>query len=658
MPTISIKLSLAFDSVIPAFSFYSRLFRHFRGLPVIGPEICQQNRSNSIGLHIQEYKSSLSAIDNWGDLILVFPNKWKKRIKEASQLQRLIQDGPSKPLPGRNMSDSIQQSGNLNTRRHNAAGGGSAAVSPALFVLFAVELFLMGSVICYYLVNRLSFPDSSTILTNIGWGLIAFVAMVWGTFYLLMSRRATLRWRIVHSRYLVAVVVGSGVVLLGILVLNIASVLVAHPVVMDIRPQFAASAGDEDTETTSAIVGDAGNGKKWFGMSCITCHGPTGDGVSNAAPSLRASEFLKTADDLAIAALIRNGRMAADPANKTGKVMPAKGGNPFLDETKIADLVALLNDLDGQFGGQASVGSASVSTNLEEGLPAGSNDEPPAIVHKWKLEELSSLEINPDEETVSIGMQAFVKAACNKCHVAAVAGQELGPTLDQIARKYPREKLLQHFVEPSAEIDEKFQSHTFLLLDGQLITGAVVSESDEKIELMTDLLKPDELNTILIEDIDDRTKSKLSPMPTGLLDVLTEEEIAGLVAYVDAVGAQMAASNAPQLNRWVVPEVSIETVPSNLATSIPATARSFSRTVAAQDSGQYSSVFRWLFVTATSVLALHFLWVIGLGTAVVMHQELQLSSGAQARVGKQLVLFWTIGAIWLILWFFIFFLIG
>ncbi len=556
------------------------------------------------------------------------------------------------------MSESTRQLGNLATRRSENVARGGSSLSPMLFVLFAFELFLMGVVIWHYLVNRHSFQVSSASTIDFVWGLIAVAAAGWGSWYLLLAHRATLQWNIPHSRQLLMIVVASGTILLGILLLSIATMFVNKPVFMDIRSQFVSLGDDSKVENVAAPVGDAANGKKWFGMSCITCHGSTGDGVANAAPSLRASEFLKTADDAAIASLIRNGRTANDPANKTGKVMPAKGGNPFLDESKIADLVALLNDLDGQFGASGtSAGALTVSTDFSS-LSADLTAEPPTIVREWKLEDLAALNVATSEESVAIGMRAFVTANCHKCHMTAVEGQELGPTLDEIAQKYPREKLLQHMVEPSEEINEKFQSHTFLLMDGRTITGIIVSESDEQIELITELLKPDQLETILTDDIEDRVKSKVSAMPTGLLNVLTEEEIAGLIAYVDAVGTQMAASNAPQLNRWVVPVALRETVPSNWATSIPATACSFSQTVLKQDSGKYSSVFCWLFVMATSVLVLHFLWVVGLGTAVVMHQELQLTTGTQVQASKQLVLFWSVGAAWLALWFVLFFLIG
>ncbi|MEZ6093405.1 MAG: c-type cytochrome [Pirellulaceae bacterium] len=552
------------------------------------------------------------------------------------------------------MSSSVQQTGISNTRRSSNAGYGRGSISGSLFLLFAIELFLIGMVTWSFLVNRSSFPDSFGNSTDLIWGLMSLATAAWGTWYLVLSRQAAKQWNVSQSRNLLAIMVASGALLLGMLLLNIASVFVGEPIYMDIRDQFTPVASAAESETATFAPGSAESGKKWFGMSCVTCHGPTGDGVANAAPSLRASDFLKTSDATAIASLIRNGRAANDPANKTGKVMPAKGGNPFLDESKIADLVAFLQNLESQVDGSSTTSSASTDfSSLQTQL----TNEPAAIVRKWKLNDFANFEVNENEETVATGMQAFVKATCNKCHMAAVAGQELGPTLDQIIKKYPQEKLLQHMLEPSAEINEKFQAHTFLLMDGRTLSGVIVSETDEQIELVTDLLKPNELITIPVDEIDDQVKSKVSAMPEGLMDVLTREEIEGLVAYVSATGNQLAASSAPQLGKWVVPAAEGQLAPTDWAATVSTPFRSFGETTIASQSERYASTFSLLFVIATAVLALHFLWVIGSGAAIVMHSELQLSTTAQMQLARQTVLFWSIGLVWLVLWFFLFFII-
>ena len=520
-----------------------------------------------------------------------------------------------------------------------------------LFVLFAIELFLLGVTLWWFLVNRHSYSGQTSSVTDFGWGLLAIAAAAWGTWFLVLSRRAGARRNLGDFRNLLMIVVGSGAVLLGILVINIADVLTAKPILMDVRSQFSAPASTS-AEAPSAPVGDAQNGKKWFGMSCVTCHGPTGEGVANAAPSLRESDFLKTADDAAVASLIRNGRAANDPANKTGKVMPAKGGNPFLDESKIADLVAFLKDLDAQLGTSAQAAGTSADLTKLSDVAA---QPAPKVVQEWTMKDFESLEISPSESSIGLGMQAFVKATCNKCHMAAVAGRELGPTLDQIVKKYPRDQLLKHIVEPSDEINEKFLAHKFLLMDGRKITGVVVSETDEQVQLMMDLLKPDQLVSILVDDIDERSKAKISAMPTGLLNVLTKEEVAGLVAYVDATGNQLAASNAPQLNRWVVPAAADDVAATTWTATTPP--QSLTRRINLRGSERYGLAMTGLFVLATSVLALHLLWVTGVGAAIVMHRELQLSLATQLRLANQTWLFWMIGIVWLFVWFLLFFLI-
>ena len=238
------------------------------------------------------------------------------------------------------MSGVAETSRDLRSNASAVAGAGSGLTLSSLFILFAVELFVLVAVVWSYLFNRSGFPGYTSDVADPVWGSLAVAAAVWGSWYLVQSRKAALHRNFQHSRNLLMVVVGSGATLLGLLLLNMAAVATPLSVVTDIRAQVTDSADAGPGTESVAVVGNAEDGKKWFLMTCVTCHGPTGDGVPNAAPSLRSSDFLKTTDDQAIAALIRNGRAAADPANKTGKVMPAKGGNPFLIESKIADLVA------------------------------------------------------------------------------------------------------------------------------------------------------------------------------------------------------------------------------------------------------------------------------------------------------------------------------
>jgi hypothetical protein len=67
------------------------------------------------------------------------------------------------------------------------------------------------------------------------------------------------------------------------------------------------------------------------------------------------------------------------------------------------------------------------------------------------------------------------------------------------------------------------------------VTGRVVDETKDAIAVQPEPLSPDRV-TIRKDDIESRTPSKVSPMPANLADVLTQEEILDLIAYLETAG--------------------------------------------------------------------------------------------------------------------------
>jgi putative heme-binding domain-containing protein len=134
------------------------------------------------------------------------------------------------------------------------------------------------------------------------------------------------------------------------------------------------------------------------------------------------------------------------------------------------------------------------------------------------------------------GMQAFVKARCNQCHIVAGHGVNLGPDLVESVKKLQGPKLLEQILDPSSEINEKYQNSQFVLVDGRVITGVVAREEAQEFFVMTNLLTPEVLTRIAKVEIDQRVASKVSPMPPGLANLLTREEIADLVSFLEAGG--------------------------------------------------------------------------------------------------------------------------
>jgi putative heme-binding domain-containing protein len=116
-------------------------------------------------------------------------------------------------------------------------------------------------------------------------------------------------------------------------------------------------------------------------------------------------------------------------------------------------------------------------------------------------------------------------------------GNEFGPDLTKLdTKKFTPEQILRSLLEPSAEINEKFQTFSFLLDSGKVVTGMIVTETSSTVSVIVDpLVKADPI-TINKSEIEEQRKSAISIMPKGLLNKLTREEILDLIAYVNSRG--------------------------------------------------------------------------------------------------------------------------
>jgi putative heme-binding domain-containing protein len=92
--------------------------------------------------------------------------------------------------------------------------------------------------------------------------------------------------------------------------------------------------------------------------------------------------------------------------------------------------------------------------------------------------------------------------------------------------------VLKHVLEPSLKIDDKYRSWTFEMKSGKVLTGMIVKEGGGVIEVIENPLASTKPLVLKTGDVDQKTASKVSMMPKGLLDKLTREEILDLMAYV------------------------------------------------------------------------------------------------------------------------------
>lgn len=122
-------------------------------------------------------------------------------------------------------------------------------------------------------------------------------------------------------------------------------------------------------------------------------------------------------------------------------------------------------------------------------------------------------------------------AICGTCHRAAETGIDFGPELTHIAAKYDRAKLLEQILQPAKIIEPQWQLATVSLKGGEVFTGF----AERSVAGISLKMAGGERRSISAEKIDKTTTAAVSLMPEGLLQSLTAQEAADLLAFVSSL---------------------------------------------------------------------------------------------------------------------------
>jgi putative heme-binding domain-containing protein len=161
---------------------------------------------------------------------------------------------------------------------------------------------------------------------------------------------------------------------------------------------------------------------------------------------------------------------------------------------------------------------------------------PRTFQQDWKMADLEGdLDKVGHGRNFARGQDAVYAGQCLMCHRVGEEGGAVGPELTAVASRFSRHDILESILEPSKVISDQFANVDFSLNDGRLLTGRVVSENADKVVIRPSMLTP-ETQEIRKANIKSREFSKISPMPPGLLDMLTKQEILDLLAYFEAGG--------------------------------------------------------------------------------------------------------------------------
>jgi putative membrane-bound dehydrogenase-like protein len=140
----------------------------------------------------------------------------------------------------------------------------------------------------------------------------------------------------------------------------------------------------------------------------------------------------------------------------------------------------------------------------------------------------SVLDLQADPER---GKAVFQKT-CSTCHRLENVGVEVGPDLLSALRNKSREQLLIDILDPSREVDPRYINYQVIDQAGRSFTGMIAAETASSITLRRAEKAEDTLLRSRIDTIEATAKSL---MPDGLETQLSRQDLANVIAYLQAV---------------------------------------------------------------------------------------------------------------------------
>lgn len=192
---------------------------------------------------------------------------------------------------------------------------------------------------------------------------------------------------------------------------------------------------------------------------------------------------------------------------------------------------------------------AAWKTWCDRTLPAAKDDGTQKIAEQISdpmkaLDEVQAYLEGPlgKNGSVTAGRDVFVKAGCAQCHVHGEVGEPIGPDLSQIADRQNLSALLASVMDPSREILPAYRTIRIKTQRGDILEGFIQKKANDLI-VITD--REGAAKSLFPGDIKEQAPSDTSLMPPGLVDSLTMEEIAHLVAFLRDRPTPTAAMEDP-----------------------------------------------------------------------------------------------------------------
>ncbi len=123
------------------------------------------------------------------------------------------------------------------------------------------------------------------------------------------------------------------------------------------------------------------------------------------------------------------------------------------------------------------------------------------------------------------------KAGCATCHAIAYLGGELGPDLTRIGQVRKKMDLLEAIVYPSASLVRSYETIKVNTNTGEVLAGIIRDQDAGQITLV---VSPEKSVRVERGNIRNMEPMHLSLMPAGMNYILTPQELADLITYLEA----------------------------------------------------------------------------------------------------------------------------
>jgi putative heme-binding domain-containing protein len=153
-------------------------------------------------------------------------------------------------------------------------------------------------------------------------------------------------------------------------------------------------------------------------------------------------------------------------------------------------------------------------------LPAGAGGEPlPPVA---ELVKRSGDAVRGKELFAGVG-------SCAKCHKVRGEGKEVGPDLSEIGSKLSKEAMYVSILDPNAGVSFNYETWLARTFDGTTLSGILVSQTDDAVELKTAEAIVHKLKR---HDIEALKKLPTSLMPADLQKQLQAQDLVDIVEYL------------------------------------------------------------------------------------------------------------------------------